>query len=168
MIGARSGVASMHGIGVGGGVIYADYTGEVKVILRNHRKDNYEFKAGDRMAQLMVERIQTSKAIAVDQLVKTKCGTKGFGSSNVGPKRLITKKEHQVIICFLPSDPRNNTYYDDEDTRTHPDLTQEVTMLTAEMVAAGQMQTMDDSFFNRIRAGGKEDDGWMKRKGELS
>jgi len=33
---ARSGMASKHGIAVGGGVIDADYTGEIKVILRNH------------------------------------------------------------------------------------------------------------------------------------
>jgi len=32
---ARSGMASKHGIAVGGGVIDADYTGETKVILRN-------------------------------------------------------------------------------------------------------------------------------------
>jgi len=35
---ARSGMASKMGIAVGGGVIDADYTGEVKVILRNHRE----------------------------------------------------------------------------------------------------------------------------------
>ena len=44
---ARSGMASKQGITVGGGVIDADYTGEVRVILRNHGTTDYEFKAGD-------------------------------------------------------------------------------------------------------------------------
>ena len=35
---ARSRMASKNSIAVGGGVIDADFTGEVKVILRNHRK----------------------------------------------------------------------------------------------------------------------------------
>ena len=56
---ARSGMASKNGIAVGGRVIDADYTGEVKVILRNHREEDYQFKAGDRIAQLIVEKNST-------------------------------------------------------------------------------------------------------------
>jgi len=53
---ARSGMASNHGIAVGGGVMDADYTGKIKVILRNHGNTSYEFKAGDHIAQLIVEK----------------------------------------------------------------------------------------------------------------
>jgi len=42
-----SGMASKMGIAVGGGVIDADYTGEVKVILRNHDEADCVFEAGD-------------------------------------------------------------------------------------------------------------------------
>ena len=49
-------MASQNGIAVGGGVIDADFTGEVKVILPNHGKGDYLFKAGDRIAQLIVEK----------------------------------------------------------------------------------------------------------------
>ena len=56
------------------------------MILRNHSDIDYEFKAGDRIAQLIVERIQSSEAITVEALVKTEGGTKGFGSSDIGPK----------------------------------------------------------------------------------
>jgi len=49
---ARSGIASKIGIAVGRGVIDADYTGEVKVILRNHGKGDCVFKAGDRIAHV--------------------------------------------------------------------------------------------------------------------
>ena len=117
---ARSGMASKHGIAVGGGVIDADYTGEVRVILRNHGTTNYEFKAEDRIAQLIVKRIQTSEAVVVDQLVETERGTQGFGSTDLGPKRLITSKEHKIMMCFLHPNPRNNTFYDEEDILRQP------------------------------------------------
>ena len=44
---ARSRMASKNEIAVGGGVIDAEYTGEVKVILRNHVTEEHQFKAGD-------------------------------------------------------------------------------------------------------------------------
>jgi len=53
---ARRGMACKHGIAVCGGVINADYTSEIKLILRNHGNASYEFKAGDRMAQPIVEK----------------------------------------------------------------------------------------------------------------
>ena len=74
---ARSGMASKHGIAVGGGVIDVDYTGEVRGILGKHGTTDYEFKTGDRIAQLIVERTQTSEAMVVDQLVETNAGPKG-------------------------------------------------------------------------------------------
>ena len=49
---ARSGMASKHVIAVRGGVIDAVYAGGVRVILRNHGTTDYEFTAGDRIAQL--------------------------------------------------------------------------------------------------------------------
>jgi len=40
-------------------------------------------------------------------------------------------------------------------------------MLSSAMIAAIQMQTMDDSFLDRIRTAGKQDDSWTARKEEL-
>ena len=120
---ARSGLASKQGIAVEGDVIDAAYMGGIKVILRNHSSNNYEFKAGNGIAKLIVERIPTSKAITVQELGETERGMKGFGSSDVGPKRLITSEEHNIMMCFPYPDPRNNSYYDKEDIHTHTDLT---------------------------------------------
>jgi len=164
---ARSGMASKHGIAVGGRVIDADYTGEIKVILRNHGDTSYKFKAGDRIAQLIVEKIQTHEAMEIDNLNDTGRGTQGFGSSDLGPKRLIACEELKVKMCFLNPDPQDNSYFDEEDIHTHSSLRDEITMLSNAMIAAIQMQTMDDSFLDRIRTAGKEDDTWMARKGEL-
>ena len=143
-------MASKHGIAVGGGVTYADYTGEVRVILRNHDTIDYEFKAADRIAQLIVERIQTSEAGVVDKLVETERGTQGFGSTDLGPKHLITSKEHTIMMCFLHPDPRNKTLYNEEDILTHADMTREVTLLSNAIIAAVQIQTINETFLNRI------------------
>jgi len=164
---ARSGMASEHGIAVGSGVIDADYTGEIKVILRNHGDTSYEFKAGDRIALLIVEKIQTHDAMEIDSLDDTGRGTQGFGSSDLGPKRLIACEELKVKMYFLNPDPQDNSYFDEEDIHRPSSLRNEITMLSSAMIAAIQMQTMDDSFLDRIRTAGKEDDTWMARKVEL-
>ena len=98
---ARSGMASKMGIAVGGGVIDADYTGEVKVILRNHGKADCVFKAGDRIAQLIIEKVANADAMEVDKLEITGRGKMGFGSSDMNRKRSITAKEEGVRICLL-------------------------------------------------------------------
>ena len=64
-------MASKMGIAVGGGVIDAEYTGEIKVILRNHGKADCLYKAGDRIAQLIVEKIVNTDAMEVDDLETT-------------------------------------------------------------------------------------------------
>ena len=50
----------------------------------------------------------------------------------------------------------------------HADITREVTLLSNALIAAVQMQTMDETFLDRIRMAGKDDDTWTERKGELS
>ena len=106
--------------------------------------------------------------MVVDKLGETERGTQGFGSTDLGPKRLITSKEHKIMMCFLHPDPRNNTFHDEEDILTHADMTREVTMLLNAIIAAVQMQTMDEAFLNCIRMSGKDDNAWTERKGELS
>jgi len=105
---ARSGMTSKMGIAVGGGVIDADYTGEVKVILRNHGKAESLFKAGDRIAQLIIEKIADTDAMEVGKRETTERGKLGFGSSDLNPKRSIMTKEKKVKICFLHEDMGNN------------------------------------------------------------
>jgi len=91
-------MAGKHGIAVGGGVIDADYTGEIKVILRNHVDTSYEFKVGDRIAHLIVEKLQTHDAMEIDNLDDMDSGTLGFGASDLGPKLLIACDELKVKI----------------------------------------------------------------------
>jgi deoxyuridine 5'-triphosphate nucleotidohydrolase len=53
----RSGLASKHFIDTGAGVIDADYRGQVKVLLFNHAEVDYRIKEGERVAQLVLERV---------------------------------------------------------------------------------------------------------------
>jgi len=50
-------MASKMGIAVGGGVIDADYIGEIKIILRNQGLADCLYKAGDLIAQLIIEKL---------------------------------------------------------------------------------------------------------------
>ncbi|XRM39839.1 Deoxyuridine 5'-triphosphate nucleotidohydrolase [Aspergillus tubingensis] len=82
-IAPRSGLASKHFIDTGAGVIDADYRGEVKVLLFNHSDVDFEVKEGDRVAQLVLERIYTPEVVVVEELAESVRGAGGFGSTGV-------------------------------------------------------------------------------------
>ena len=64
-IAPRSGLAAKHHIQVGAGVIDRDYRGHVKVMLFNHSAMPFQFEKGDRIAQLILEKINYMKAVKV-------------------------------------------------------------------------------------------------------
>ncbi|GAB2246755.1 hypothetical protein Droror1_Dr00006637 [Drosera rotundifolia] len=82
-IAPRSGLAWKHSIDVGAGVIDADYRGPVGVILFNHSDIGFEVKVGDRIAQLVIEKIMTPDVVEVEDLDSTVRGDGGFGSTGV-------------------------------------------------------------------------------------
>ena len=61
----RSGLASRLSIDVGAGVINADYRGVVYVLLVNHSENDFEVSVGDRIAQLLLERVSTPPVLEV-------------------------------------------------------------------------------------------------------
>ena len=67
-----SGISVKHNIHVGAGVIDSDYTGEIKVVLYNNGKDAVEFKAFDRIAQLVLEKIEIAEVHEVLELGETR------------------------------------------------------------------------------------------------
>ncbi|KAM0951606.1 putative dUTP diphosphatase [Dioscorea sansibarensis] len=82
-IAPRSGLTWKHAIDVGAGVIDADYRGPVGVILFNHSDVDFTVKPGDRIAQMIIERILTPKVLEVEDLDATARGAGGFGSTGV-------------------------------------------------------------------------------------
>lgn len=80
----RSGLAARHGIGVvnAPGLIDAGYRGEVKVLLLNtDREATFTVEPGDRIAQLVVTRVETPDLVEVDALAESRRADGGFGSS---------------------------------------------------------------------------------------
>ncbi|XP_015728501.1 deoxyuridine 5'-triphosphate nucleotidohydrolase, mitochondrial isoform X1 [Coturnix japonica] len=77
----RSGLAAKHFIDVGAGVIDEDYRGNVGVVLFNFGKETFEVKKGDRIAQLICERIFYPELEEVQALDDTERGEGGFGST---------------------------------------------------------------------------------------
>ena len=80
-IAPRSGLASKHFIDTGAGVIDADYRGQVKVLLFNHAPGDFQIQEGDRIAQLVLERICTPEVVEVQELEASVRGAGGFGST---------------------------------------------------------------------------------------
>ena len=56
-IAPRSGISLWHGIHVGAGVIDSDYRGQIGILIYNLGDEDYEIKPGDRVAQLICEKI---------------------------------------------------------------------------------------------------------------
>lgn len=81
-IAPRSGLAVKHGIQAGAGVIDRDYTGEIRIVLFNHSKKDFEVCKGDRVAQLILEKIvDDAEVVVVDSLEQSERGEGGFGST---------------------------------------------------------------------------------------
>ncbi len=82
---ARSGLAIKHGIGLvnGIGTVDSDYRGELKIPLINMSDDAFEIKNGDRIAQMVICRVEKAEVVKVENLSDTERGSGGFGHTGV-------------------------------------------------------------------------------------
>lgn len=86
----RSGLAS-KGLRTGAGVIDAGYNGEVGVVIHNLTSElakdpvllrpGYQIRRGDRIAQLLLYKVETPEVVVVDAAWESERGSSGFGSS---------------------------------------------------------------------------------------
>ena len=79
----RSGLAARQGISIVNtpGLIDCHYRGEVKIILINMGREAFEVKRGDRIAQMVIQRVESARVEVVDELDDTTRGEGGFGST---------------------------------------------------------------------------------------
>lgn len=86
-IAPRSGLAAKNGVDTLAGVIDSSYRGEVKVCLINLSnggpEEAFQWKAGDRIAQLIIESCQLCSFSETQSLDNTVRGAGGFGSSGI-------------------------------------------------------------------------------------
>jgi len=90
----RSGLALRHGITVlnSPGTIDCDYRGEVMVLLANLGEAPFKIARGERIAQLVVQRVERARLVEVAAIAETRRGAGGFGSTGVKAKASKAKK----------------------------------------------------------------------------
>lgn len=83
---SRSGLAAKHGVFVlnAPGIIDSGYRGEIKVILYNTEHVPHDIKIGDRIAQILFEKVFKPEIVLVERLDQTERGNGGFGSTGLG------------------------------------------------------------------------------------
>ena len=80
----RSGLAARHGLSIVNtpGTVDAGYRGEIKVLLVNtDAHESVTLRRGDRIAQLVVQRVETATFVEVDALPESVRGSGGYGST---------------------------------------------------------------------------------------
>jgi dUTP pyrophosphatase len=82
-IAPRSGLAVNNFIDVGAGVIDSDYRGPVGILLFNFSDNPFKISRGDRVAQLIIEKIAIPSINVVESLPNSTRGQRGFGSTGV-------------------------------------------------------------------------------------
>ncbi|HXG95348.1 MAG TPA: dUTP diphosphatase [Blastocatellia bacterium] len=86
----RSGLAARHGIECvnSPGLIDAGYRGEIAVIMLNtDKREPFQIRRGDRIAQLVIQKVEEARLVRVDELDETARGEGGFGSTGVSSER---------------------------------------------------------------------------------
>ncbi len=79
----RSGLAFKHGIMVvnSPGLVDAGYRGELRVALYNSGEEPFVVAVGERIAQLVVQKVEEPSFFEAEELPETPRGSGGFGSS---------------------------------------------------------------------------------------
>ena len=102
----RSGLAVKHGIGLinAPGTIDADYRGEVMIALVNLGPSAYTVRRGDRIAQLVIQRVEQARLEQVPALDATERDAGGFGHTgrwSLNAKCKVRRKGKSVFFCWL-------------------------------------------------------------------
>ena len=81
----RSSVAFKNGVTIlnSPGTIDSDYRGEVKIMLINHGQETFTVKPGDRIAQMVITRIERVNLKKSEFITRTIRGSGGFGSTGI-------------------------------------------------------------------------------------
>ena len=95
-IAPRSGLAVKKFIDVGAGVVDADYRGNVGVVLFNFGGEDFKVEVGDRVAQLVLEKIAMVDVEEVEELGETERGVGGFGSTGVKKAKVDSEEKKEA------------------------------------------------------------------------
>ncbi len=77
----KSGLAAKKGLKTMGGVIDAGYRGEIQVVLANLGNEPHTIAVGDKIAQLLIQKVELPEVSEVSELSDSERGDGGFGST---------------------------------------------------------------------------------------
>ena len=77
----KNGLSVIHGIKTIAGVIDSTYRGEILVAVTNHGEKNYIFEKGHRVAQMLIQKVETAEFVEVGELSITTRGEGRLGST---------------------------------------------------------------------------------------
>ncbi len=83
LIWGKSGLALKNGVSILGGVIDSNYRGEIGVVVLNNNYDDLVIKKGQKIAQMLIQPIETPQIEEVNELNDTNRGENGFGSTGL-------------------------------------------------------------------------------------
>jgi dUTP pyrophosphatase len=77
----KSGPPAKFGLTTMAGVVDSSYRGEIKIIMYNTEDQDYTFKAGEKVAQVLIQPVERVTITEVSELSDTARGAGGFGST---------------------------------------------------------------------------------------
>jgi len=77
----KSGLAFKNGIHTMAGVLDSGYRGELKIALINFGEEDFIIKKGQKVAQLLIQKIENPEIVEVEKLSEAERGERGFGST---------------------------------------------------------------------------------------
>ena len=138
-IAPRLGLALKKFIDVGASVVNSDYHGEVGVVLFNHGDQDFEVKMGDRIAQLILEKIDTPPVEEVQDLEDTVCGLGGFGNTGLKAGNDTGQDREKERTGEKDSETKNETLKGNSSGKTRTDKNRKKTEGTSRLTHERQI-----------------------------
>jgi len=91
-----------------------------------------------------------SGMMEVDDLQITERGDKGFGNTDLLPKRTIVVEQVQPIMCQLYAESRENRLFSENDIGRNPWLLQEKVMVSSAMIFKALLQEYELELLDKV------------------
>ena len=165
-IAPRSGLALKKFIDVGVGVIDSDYRGEIEVILFNFGNEDFIVNMGDRIAQLIFEKIKTPEIKEVSSLEEFGRGEQGYGSMGTSANK--SSPNQDIKTQFSDAGQSSDVKQKKRETTNESVQRKSHLSQTRQIISPRQIQKLakgDNPVFLAIVRSTNEDPHKRKKKG---
>ena len=133
----------------------------------NHGTQDCLIQVGERIAQIIVEKINTQTAVQVEHLANIDRGTKGCGSTDLNPRQTIKSNQTIPQISVLHANHKDNEYFDNADLARHLRAQRNKLMMTKAVITKVDMRKYNTEFIDIVHEASKQDQEWQELKTEL-